>query len=393
MKSKFFCILCSICMIQMAVFSGCASKDDGKGYAFSAALPGNPVCLDPQYTDNPNASAVILGIMEGLMRTLPDGSVTEGEAESYTVSEDGLTYMFNLRKDLYWYQDGTKKEDAIPVTALDYVFAFERMFDPQTRSPYREEFSCIKNGEAILAGAANYTELGVSAPDKETVLFQLDRPDPEFLQLLAMPCAVPCNAAFFQGTDGRYGLDVDTVLCNGPFCLERWNYDRYGSDNFLTLYPSSLYYDAEAVSPSRITLTIQKSRESADSLFLEGEADVLMTQLWHREFEKDKYTVQAGYTRTMGLIFNPENIVLQNQKLRKALVMGLNRSLAEDELGEDLAAAEGLIPPEVQLLGRSYRELCADEPLAEGYAPELALELFQEAAEETGLNGMGILEF
>lgn len=387
MKNKFFCILCSICMLQAVLLSGCKSGDDGRGYAFSAALPGNPTCLDPQFTDDPNAPTVILNIMEGLMRTLPDGTVTEGEAESYTVSEDGLTYMFNLRKDLYWYQDGTKKEDAIPVTALDYVFAFERMFDPETRSPYREEFSCIKNGEAILAGAANYTELGVSAPDKETVLFQLDKPDPEFLQLLALPCAVPCNAVFFEGTDGRYGLDVDTVLCNGPFCLESWNYDRYGSDNFITLYPSSLYYGKDDISPSRITLTILKSRDKADTCFLDGEADVLMTGIWHPEFERDKYTVQSGYTETLGLIFNPEKVILQNQKLRRALILGLNRSSAAGELGEDLALAGGIIPPEVQLLGRSYRELCADEPLMRAYAPEMAQELFREAMEETGLSG------
>ena len=134
--------------------------DDGTGYLFTCTIPGNPECLDPQYTDNQNAQIVIEAIMEGLVRLDETGSLVLAGAESYSVSDDGLFYEFHLRNDCYWFSAGTERRDAKPVTALDYVFAFRRLLSPETDSPYAGEYLCLKNASAVLEGPAQTGTVG-----------------------------------------------------------------------------------------------------------------------------------------------------------------------------------------------------------------------------------------
>lgn len=385
-------ILCGFFVIGiMLSATGCHQQEigTGAGYLFSTVLPADPQCLDPQYTDNPNAEMVICNIMEGLLRKDKDGFLTEAGAESYVISDDGLSYMFNLRTDCVWHRYNSESSKDVPVTAKDYVYAFQRIFNPETHSPFAEDFLCLKNASGILDGTVNYKNIGVSAPDAETVIFTLEYPDANFLELLALPCAVPCNEEFFLSTNGRYGLAQDMVLCNGPFCLLKWNYDQYGSDNFLTFFKNETFYDKENVYPSDLTFTIMKSRTAADQTFDEDAADVILTPTYKKQYFTDKYTVESDFTQTLGLIFNPENPVMQNDSLREALILGMERSAAYQEIGDDLMPAYGIIPPAVTLLGRSYRELYADEPLAPRQDAVLAAELFRQGMEELELNGTG----
>ncbi len=390
MFKKIICILLSGAMLFCA---GCSeSEEDGKGFQFTCALAGNPACLDPQYADNENADILITNLMEGLVRLDENGVPEAAGAESYTISEDGLYYMFNLREGCCWYRSGLTEEQTVPVTAQDYVYAFRRILDPVTKSPYASTFACLKNANAIMAGTMDVSELGVSAPDDMTVIFQLEYMNTEFLQLLAQPCAVPCNEAFFLSTNGRYGLDMDTVLCNGAFYLTKWNYDAYGSENFLTLRKNPTHYDAENISPSSLTFHILKSQSSADTKFAEGGADVLATLSNSTKYMDSKeHTVVSEYAETMGLIFNPDNEILQNEDLRLALAHAIDRSAYAPKLSADLLPAYGVIPPAVDLLGSSYREIQADEPLALPYNPARAAELFDKAEKALHLNSMNTI--
>lgn len=385
------CVMLSGAMLLLG--TACSeSEESGTGFLFTCALAGNPACLDPQYTNNENADIVITNIMEGLVRLDENGVAQPAGAESYTISDDGLYYMFNLREGCCWYQSGMAEEAAIPVTAQDYVYAFRRMLDPVTGSPYAKQFACLKNANAIMAGSLDVSELGVTAPDAATVIFQLEYTNPEFLQLLAQPCAVPCNEEFFLSTNGRYGLDLDTVLCNGAFYLTKWNYDAYGSDNFMNFRKNPTHYDAENIAPSSLTFYILKSQTQADALFAEGGADVLSTMSNSVKYmESKEYTVMSEYAETMGLIFNPENEILQNEDLRLALAYGIDRAAYAAVLSKDLKAAYGIIPPAVKLLGSSYREIYADEQLALPHDPEKAAELFGKAERALHLNSMNTI--
>lgn len=83
---------------------------------------------------------------------------TEAAAESYAVSADGLTYTFLLRKDMLWSDGKT------PVTAYDFQFAFQRLFDPQTQSPAAVNFTCIRGSSAALSGEGSVQDIGRYRP-------------------------------------------------------------------------------------------------------------------------------------------------------------------------------------------------------------------------------------
>lgn len=394
MRYKRFMRLCSVllALLVLFLFCGCSQEEEtGAGYLFSAVLPGNPECLDPQFTQNPNAGIVLTNMMEGLMRLDAGGTPVPAGAESYSVSEDGLTYLFTLRSNAYWFGKNMDPDRPEHVTSRDYVFAFQRLVDPAMRSPYGKEVLCLKNAAAILEGKEDPQSLGVSAPDGSTVLFELEYPDPEFLTRLTRTFAVPCSESFFESTDGRYGLDENTILCNGAFYLTKWNYDPYSSGNFLTFKKCRHYHSPDNVYPSSLQFNIMHSRDAADADFAEGNDDVLLTPLYHKEYLYNKdYSVQSAASITLGLIFNPAHELL-TPGLRQALAMSIDRKALDALVGEDVQMAYGIVPPAVNLLGSSYRSIEADEPLAPGYDPERAAWLFAQSAESLGLSSLNTI--
>ena len=391
---RFTLRLCSL-LIMTAVLltlTGCtpAEENTGAGYMFTAVLPDDPGCLDPQFTDSKNAQIVLRNTMEGLMRPDSTGAPVLAGAASVTASEDGLSYLFTLRDNAYWFSKDMDSDRPERVTSRDYVFAFRRLVDPEMCSPYGEDFACIKNAAAILDGKDTPQHLGVSAPDGNTVLFELDYPNPDFLTLLSRTCAVPCNEEFFYSTNGRYGLDDSTVLCNGPFYLTQWVYDQYGSGNFLTFRKNKHYHDPDAVFPVSLQFNIMHSRAEAEADFLDGGEDVILTDQYFPKYLHDpKYSVQTSACTTMGLIFNPEDENMKNLSLRKALAFGLDRTKLAEEVSEDIDIAYGIVPPAVTLLGTSYRSIQADEPLADPYDPKAAFDQFARANAELDLGAAG----
>ena len=141
--------LCTGCNIPMLEKDG-----DGSGYLFTTSLIGNPKSLDPQSATDASSKTIIRNLYEGLLEMDDTGTPQLAAASSYTVSPDGLIYTFLLRKDRYWFYDKNGNDtvddgETWLVTASDYAYAFQRIFDPQTQSPYAETFSCLHNAEAV----------------------------------------------------------------------------------------------------------------------------------------------------------------------------------------------------------------------------------------------------
>ncbi|MEE5992298.1 MAG: peptide ABC transporter substrate-binding protein [Oscillospiraceae bacterium] len=384
-----------LAILLLFVSIGCSyqQKNDGTGYLFTLELSGNPACLDPQYTENVNAFPIIANMMEGLFRLDADGNAVPAETEEYIVSDDGLQYRFRIKEDCYWYGADIDPEKPLPVTAEDYVFAFQRLVDPAMRSPYSQKVDFLKNASKIIAGKADAQSLGVLALDDKTIEFQLEKPNPEFLQILAQNYTIPCNEKFFRSSKGRYGLDEKTILSNGAFYLTKWNYDQYSTGNFITMRKNKLYYDADAVSPSSLQFNISHDKTEAQQNFADGNSDAIVTDVYPKDYlTSAKYTVKESRSITMGLIFNPEHPLLKNDKLRQALACSINRVELSSIVSEDIEPAYGLIAPAVTMLGRSYRELYADEPLAMPYDPITAGKLFERASAELGLNSMNTVQ-
>lgn len=139
-------------------------------------------------------------LREPLQRACPqkaDGEIVPDLSESWTISSDGKTYTFQIKDGLtYKAVKGASTDHTI--TAEDFVFAFRRIFQPQTNSPYAVEFAALENSAAVLAGTADASTLGVSAAGPLTLVFRLSEKDDNFLAKLTLPGAMPCDEAFLR---------------------------------------------------------------------------------------------------------------------------------------------------------------------------------------------------
>ena len=216
MRRRLRRLAAALCMAVLLVAAGC-SKASPRGKAFYLPLSAEPRQLDPQVSTDAASVTVVAALFEGLTRLDEDGAAVPGAAE-WTVSGDGLTYTFTLR-DSMW-SDGTA------VTAQDFVFGMQRSVLPTTRSTLASQLFCIRGARAISEGKQGAETLGVTAPDSRTVVITLTEPDAAFPEKAAATPFMPCNRAFFESTDGRYGLEQEFVLTNGPFSLKRWSHSR-----------------------------------------------------------------------------------------------------------------------------------------------------------------------
>ena len=354
-----------LALLMTVLCCGCGEDDNtvkGAGYSFSYTLVGNPDTLDPQLADNASAMTVLCNLFEGLLVLDADGKLQNGGAESYEISEDQLRYTFRLRKDSFWYQSRAEdgafgKEAAVPVTAQDYVFAFQRLFSFSYEAPNRAAFACIKNAQKIMDHGLAPSNIGVRALSDYELEFELDYPNNGFLLLLTSCAAMPCNEAFFESTKGRYGLDEDSVIGNGSFSLQRWLYDPYGMYNVIQLTRNVLNHETRRVMPSEVNLYIEETDADAERIFTAGNADCYVTTQ-NSLIGKADYHAESDYSLTLGLIANPESH-FADENVLSALSLTLDRSQYPDG-GNDLRPASGILPPAVSLLNKSCRELIAD---------------------------------
>lgn len=361
---------------------GNSKEDDGSGYLFRCSIEGNPENLDPQLAQDKSSLTVIANMFSGLMRYNEQGQLEKACAKDYTISDDKLTYTFTLRDGCYWYlPDGTSEK----VTADDFVFAFQRIFNPQTHSPYTDTFDCIKNARFITAGKADYTELGVHAEGDSKVVFELQQPCSVFLNLLTETSAVPCNKKFFESTKARYGLEEGTVISNGDFYIKQWFYDEYGKDNFIIMRRNPKNAETEKIYPSSINFFIEKPETSITEKFKDDGIDCFYANYAEKkELMKKECNVKEYEAETLGIIFNQQDEIFSNENIRKALALSVERSGYADELSEDLTVAYGIVPPYFRLGNDSYRNLVPETEISHCDKTQ-AQAYWNEGKEETGL--------
>jgi peptide/nickel transport system substrate-binding protein len=165
----------------LALAAACPAMADQpkQGGAAVIAFNNDLTTLDPQVGYDWQNWSVIKSIFDGLMDYEPGTTVlTPDLAESYTVSEDGLTYTFKLRP-------GVKFHNGRPMTAADVKWSLERAVNPATQSPGGGYFSAIAGYDDVVGGKS--AELsGIATPDDSTVVITLSRPDATFLHIMAI---------------------------------------------------------------------------------------------------------------------------------------------------------------------------------------------------------------
>lgn len=355
-KRKFWNILITAVMILnvMTIFTGC-EEDDGSGHTFKYNLASNPQNLDPQLASDESSIMVIENTMSGLVKKGSDGSIQPDAAKSYTISDDGLVYTFELKDDIYWESaaDFTEK-----LTANDFVFAFQRIYDSEALfSPYVDDFLCIKNAEAVSKGSLSKEKLGVTATSDKTLHIELEYPCFDLLEKLTLTGAKPCSKAFFEFTKGRYGLSAETTASNGAFYLKEWNYDPYWDNNYMILRRNKSNSENYFTYPYSLNFFIKKGTDSNMSDFLAGDIDCTVVSNYDKKiFEKKRYESYA--TKTYGLIFNTNSKYLASKSIREALSSSFVRVESQNP---DYVSGCGIIPLGVSVAGRKYRELVSDE--------------------------------
>jgi oligopeptide transport system substrate-binding protein len=150
---------------------------------------------------------------EGLLRYDAQGQLVGGVARDWKLDDRSATF---------WLRDDARWSDGQPVTAHDFVFAWQRVVDPAVASEYASILYPIKNAKAISEGRLPPEQLGVRALDERTLQVDLEQPTAYFLQLTAFGVYLPIREDFYRAQGTRYGAEQDRLLYNGPFRLARW---------------------------------------------------------------------------------------------------------------------------------------------------------------------------
>lgn len=376
MKKLLSILLCII--IVASIFAGCGSNTENIDLIYP--FGGNVNSYDPQIASTSDEFVIIENCFEGLVRCDDEGNISPGCASSWTVSDDGLVYTFNLKKGLRWYIFNSVKkrmgDDYNPeLTAHDFVFALRRAVDPATSAPLYSTISHIVNANQINSGKANTSKLGVKAIDDYTLEIRLSSADSGFLQTLSTAIAMPCNEEFFNETDGRYGLDLQYTMFNGQFIVTN------ELDSSFTLRKSSSYAGPSPAIATDLTLKIVAEYESVVDRLKSGYYDAA----YIRGYESAGISNKSGLTlvpysnTTWSLVMNSGSGILSSVDARRAIALSLSEAELEDY--PYLTKATGFIPPSCIVGSGAYTDSGYNIALKQN--TDKAVSLWKKAVSDT----------
>ncbi len=260
------------------------------------------------------AFQVMSEVFEGLYRLGENMQPVAGVAIDHTMSDDGLVYTFNLR-DTNW-SNGT------PVTADDFVYAWQSAVDPANASQYSFILGDVKNATKITAGEiTDLNELGVKALDAKTLEVTLEKPTPYFLALTTFATFLPQNKEFRESQGENYGLEVENLIYNGPFTLSSWEHEVGW-----TYSKNPDYWDAENVKLETINVKVVKDPATAVGLYETGAIDrVGLSAEFVDKYKSDPNFKTFGEPVLFYFKFMQKEGPLANVDVRKAISMAIDK--------------------------------------------------------------------
>lgn len=360
------------------------SAEEAEGAVLNVMIETAVESLDPQQATDGTSFEVIADYTDGLMQMDSDGAAVEALAESYEISEDGLTYTFHIR-EAYW-------SNGVQVTAADFVYAWQRAVDPDIASEYAymlSDIGQIVNAEAIIAGEMDKSELGVTAVDDQTLEVQLNVPVSYFLSLMYFPTFYPVNQEFCESCGDTFGTSPDTVLSNGAFILT----DYEPAATAFELVKNEDYWDADRVSLGGLSYQVIQDSQQALMSYQVGDLDITLVngdQVEQVEDDPEFDSIGAGYlwyvSPNMDAV--PE---LANLNIRMALTMAIDReSITADVLKDGSKATYTAVPMDFATGpdGSDYAEDQTRYSDVCTYDAALAAEYWQAGLEELGISEM-----
>ena len=376
-----------LCLLLITVcFTGCGTGGNAEYSAeLNKAINGSPETIDPQICTD-TLSAEVISYFTGTLYTYnKDRELCPSLAESRDISDDGCTYTYHLREGLKW-SDGT------PLTADDFVYGFQRLADPTTGSGsvyYITDCSEVKNAADINAGNLPVSELGVSAPDNRTFVVELESPCPYFDSLTTQCALAPCNRAFRNSCGDSFATSPDTVLCCGPYILDR--YEPLAAQIHFVKNPN--YYNADSVAVEGLNIQVVANTQQAMMCYQAGSMDIVNVSGELAELAVDDPHLQvfdmAG-TFFMDIDLR-NNEYLGNENIRRALSKAIDReSIVKNVLRTGYSPLTRINPPNYysdtdggDFAGDNDKY---DEYL--GYDPDKAKEYWNKGLEELGVQSI-----
>jgi oligopeptide transport system substrate-binding protein len=370
-------------------------------------IGADPKTLDPGLNGASDGGDVINNTFESLVREV-NGEILPGMADSWEVSEDGLTVTFNIRDNAMW-SDGSK------ITAEDFVFSWKRGMDPRTASEYSWlwHYTNVVGANPVVdsdpQGEAEsdedyaaridalLAEVGIAADGNKFVV-TLTQPTNWFVSLTSFYHFIPVPKDIVSdpdkaGEDGFWAKTPEYAISNGPFKLVEY---KVGSG--LKLVKNENYWNADAVGIDVIDAKFIDDANTAYSQFEAGELDVLPSvpvsetqRLIAESPEFHVFPLLGTYYINFNL--NPDvdgfsDPMWNNAKLRKALAFSIDRELITETLGAGQVPAGGFVP-------KGFADHNGDDFFTKagmyGFSTDdsnygEAVTLFEEAAAELGMS-------
>ena len=321
-------------------------------------------------------------VFESFYRLGKNGKPTAGLAKTGTVSKDGKTWTFKIR-DSKW-------SNGDPIVAQDFVYSWRRSLNPKTASPYAYLFSSVKNADAIIAGKKSPNALGISAPDKKTVVVKLNRPIAYFKVLMAYPLFGPQNEKVVKKYGNRYATEAQYQVYSGPFKIKGWN----GTNDTWSFVKNNDYWDKKSVKLNKIHYQVVKSNNTGYQMYQQGKLDLTpLSSEQVKNLKSNNDFTQYPYSLVRFLLYNfkDKNAVnrkaLNNKNIRLALSLSIDRDIVTKKvLGNGSTLPTGFVANDLAANPKTGIDFAKEQAVKNtvDYNPALAKKYWQKGLQEIG---------
>ena len=265
-KSKVF-LLAAVGLLSVGVLTACSSSSKTSGKTYNYVYGSDPATLDYLATNKKNMTTAVSNGVDGLFENDQYGNLKPSVAEDWSVSQDGLTYTYKIRKGLKWYtSDG---EEYANVTAKDFVTGLKHAADTNSEAIYLLQNS-VKGLNDYLSGAnKDFSNVGIKAVDDYTLQYTLSQPEPYWNSKLTYSVTWPVNGEFLKSKGKDFGKSTDptSILYNCPYLLKALT-----TKSSIEFTKNENYWDKDHVYFDNIKLTYDdgSDQESLERNFTDG---------------------------------------------------------------------------------------------------------------------------
>ena len=278
-----------------ALFLAACGQSGSDTKTYSSTFSGNPTTFNyllDYYADN---TSIITNLVDGLLENDNHGNLVPSLAEDWSVSSDGLTYTYKLRKDAKWFTaDG---EEYAPVKAQDFVTGIKYAVDNKSQAIDLIQNSIKGLNDYITGADSDFSKVGVKVIDDQTVQYTLTRPEPYWNSKTTNSILFPVNEEFLNSKGKDFGtLSPDSILYSGPYLLK-----DFTSKSSIEYVKNPHYYDHDKVSIEHVKLA-----------YFDGSDQ----ELTIRNFESGAYSIAGVYP-------NSSNFAKTKEKYKDNIVYSL----------------------------------------------------------------------